>query len=292
MIRTGLQRLDRDGLSLSLEHLSFEQIVAEAGVARASVYRRWPHKDLYFSDLLVALAQAHHLDPSPAGIAGAAEELLRDLATEQRADLREEQTRRDLLVTALRVSVEAELAGFVSAARYHRHLALMATALGLPDGPLRRDVTAALATAEQRFTQLRAAVYADVVPLMGFRLRTPVPGPAGYLLLSAATGAAMQGMVVKLLADPQYGGGGFEAAAFGATRVQRWTLGGYVVLSALFAHIEPDPTVLWDDTRVAAVTRALRERLAQAPAWESIALAQWAARLKAGQPDDDGGVPS
>jgi AcrR family transcriptional regulator len=45
--------IGRTGLTVSLEHLSFEDVIHQAGVARSAVYRRWPYKDLFFSDLLL-----------------------------------------------------------------------------------------------------------------------------------------------------------------------------------------------------------------------------------------------
>jgi hypothetical protein len=52
--------VNRTGLTVSLEHLSVEDVIREAGVARSAVYRRWPYpyKDLFLSDLANELAKA------------------------------------------------------------------------------------------------------------------------------------------------------------------------------------------------------------------------------------------
>ncbi|MBM7788515.1 TetR/AcrR family transcriptional regulator [Tenggerimyces flavus] len=56
MLAAGAKLVGRTGLTVSLEHLSLEDLIHAAGVARSAVYRRWPYKDLFFGDLLRELA--------------------------------------------------------------------------------------------------------------------------------------------------------------------------------------------------------------------------------------------
>src|SRR5689334_8435525 len=62
MMRAALEMTNRAGLSVSLDHISFEDVIRDADVARSTAYRHWPHKDLFFSDLIIELAQ--HADLS------------------------------------------------------------------------------------------------------------------------------------------------------------------------------------------------------------------------------------
>ena len=256
MIEAGLAVVEREGLGLSLDRLGLEQVIAEAGVARASVYRRWPHRDAYLSDLLVALAQANRLDQAGAEASRTAiAEVLQgvDLATALRAP----QARRDVLVAALRASAEAELAGFVASRRYHQHLALMATAIGMPDGDLRATVTGALAAAQHRLSHERAHVLAGLAELIGYRLSAPLRGEEGFQVMSVASGAAMQGLVVGALADHACADARFTAAAFGSAQVAEWSVGSYTLVGVILGFIEPDPEVVWDGQRIALVSHRL-----------------------------------
>ena len=104
MLDSATAQVNRTGLTVSLDHLSFEEIIRDAGVSRSTVYRRWPYKDLFFSDLLRELARA----ATPAAVASASvsapaiEHVLRD-----RIDWFETADgRRDLLLEIIRVGAE------------------------------------------------------------------------------------------------------------------------------------------------------------------------------------------
>ena len=65
MLRAALAMVHQTGLTVSLEHISFEDMIREADVSRSSAYHRWPHKDLFFSDLVLELAR----NPTPGIVA-------------------------------------------------------------------------------------------------------------------------------------------------------------------------------------------------------------------------------
>ena len=57
MLRTAVAMVQRTGLTVSLDHISLEDVIRDADVSRSAVYRRWPYKDLFFSDLVKQLAK-------------------------------------------------------------------------------------------------------------------------------------------------------------------------------------------------------------------------------------------
>jgi AcrR family transcriptional regulator len=48
MLAAAVAMVHRTGLAVSLDHLSFEDVIRNADVARSAVYRRRPYKDLFF----------------------------------------------------------------------------------------------------------------------------------------------------------------------------------------------------------------------------------------------------
>lgn len=46
VLQAAVAMVNRSGLTVSLEHISFEEVIHDAGVSRSAAYRRWPYKDL------------------------------------------------------------------------------------------------------------------------------------------------------------------------------------------------------------------------------------------------------
>src|SRR6478672_2335855 len=56
MLGAAIEMINRTGLTVSLDHIRFEDVIRDADVARSTAYRHWPYKDLFFSDLVKELA--------------------------------------------------------------------------------------------------------------------------------------------------------------------------------------------------------------------------------------------
>src|ERR1035438_845912 len=92
MLTTASAMIAEAGLTVSLEHISFEQVIRAAGVSRSAAYRRWPHKDLFFSDLVIRLAR----DATPTLIADEVA-LIRQLLIEHESWLQASRSRQHLV---------------------------------------------------------------------------------------------------------------------------------------------------------------------------------------------------
>jgi hypothetical protein len=257
VLAAGVEAISALGLTVSLEHLSFEGIIQDANVSRSSAYRRWPYKDLFFADLLLELARSTDLgdDGNP---------LLVDalqMAAQRRNNLRTDAGRRGLVVDMLHRALQLDVEAVYSAPRWRTYIALNATFAGLPDGDLRSRIGDALKATERRFTAQRAAVLARVVPLMGYRLVEPLQGIEGYEMMAYAVGSTYTGLVVRALSDPELLKNERTMQPFGASQPGEWSVAAYLAASAFLSFVEPDPTVVWNEARISGVLAAI-ERVA------------------------------
>ena len=140
MLQAALAMVNQAGLTVSLDHISFEDVIRDAGVSRSAVYRRWPYKDLFFSDLLRELARGS----SPAIVTGNPEaiEAVRRTILDHLDWLETPAYRRALAAEVLRKGALNEFEIFRGSAEWRTYFALNATFLSLPDSDLRREVQA------------------------------------------------------------------------------------------------------------------------------------------------------
>lgn len=245
-------------MSVSLQHLSLEAVIAESGISRATAYRHWPSKAEFLREVLVQAVRTTQLESeTPAEIA--------DLANwlgERVADLSTAQGRRNLVVEALRRASEADVRRVLRSPSWQTYLAIAATCRGLPAGPLRDDVERALAQTDARFTARRALVYARLADLIGYRLTPPLQAPEGFAIMADAAGAMMTGLLTVAAGQQERAWGASHTIAFGSSEAADWTLPTRHLVGVVLAHLEPDPAVEWDETRRAATVESTRALLA------------------------------
>ena len=166
MLGAALAVVRKTGLTVSLEHISFEDVIRVADVSRSSAYRRWPHKDLFFSDLVLELAG----NPTP-GIFADEMDLIRRIVAGRLDELADPQARRALVIELFRQLPVLDFETLYASPGWRTYLALHATFLNLADGGLRSQVQAALAQAEQDHLARVARAWKLMAHLLGFRLR-------------------------------------------------------------------------------------------------------------------------
>ncbi|MEV0431455.1 hypothetical protein [Micromonospora sp. NPDC050495] len=252
MLEAATAAVNRSGLTVSLGHISFEDAIRDAGVSRSAAYRRWPYKDLFFSDLLTELARA----ATPAAIAhDETSELIRRVALDHLDWLTTPELRHALGVELLRQGALRDFETMYGSTEWRTYLALHATFMSLDDGDLRAEVQSALGRSEQGFISRIATSYERVAGLIGYRLR-PETG-ATFETLATLASATMRGLVIMALSTPDIAIRRVEAEPFGAAEPAEWSLPAAGIAGLAFTFLEPDPTVEWDDGRI----RDLRETL-------------------------------
>ncbi len=256
MLHAEMAMVKKTGLTVSLEHISFEDVIRDAGVSRSAVYRRWPYKDLFFSDLLRELATVAGAGALPAD--RAAEELVRRIAVEHLDWLETAELRHQLLVEILRESALVNFQFFHESTEWRTYLALHATFLSLPAGGLRDDVQAALSRSEQGFIDQISTAYEYVAKLLGYRLR-PELG-ATFETMATLLNATMRGLVLTAPAIPDIASRRIQATPFETARQAEWSQPALGIAAIALNFIEPDSTIKWNDERLTMVHHAMKSQ--------------------------------
>jgi AcrR family transcriptional regulator len=250
MVGAGLDLLSRAGLTVGLDHISFEEVIREAGVSRSAVYRRWPYKDLFFSDLVKRLAT----DASPEIVT---EEIARIKSViVEHQDWLETQEQRDALVAEFfrRVSL-FDFEALRGSARWRTYLALQATYLSLADGSLRDEVGQAMTQSEKVHVERVSNAWRWLSELLGYRLRERTSFT--FESLAVVLTATMRGLVTMNVSVSSISEKRTQARPFGADQPSEWSLPALAMVALARAALEPDPSVTWDDTRRRSTLDAL-----------------------------------
>ena len=256
LLDLAMERLVDQGVGIGLDAIRMEKVIADAGVSRASAYRCWPHRDDFLADALVhTIRQTALLPEQP-------EDIARLVRLIEGADLLDEAARRDLVVEALRASVDADIRRLVASPPWRLFMALSTTVATIEDDTLRETVREELATMEESFVARRAEVYGGVCQMIGYRPTAPWSHEQGLVVLSQQAGLLMRGIASRALVDPGWLDERIPAALFGSRRTADWSQGEMALTGLVLGHLEPNPDVRWTTERLGQ-SRALFDATAQ-----------------------------
>lgn len=238
--------LARTGLTVSLDHLSLEELIRDAGVSRSAVYRRWPSRELFLGDLTKDLAR--NAVPSIVD-----EEIvaIEHLIAERADQLQTAKDRDALMAEVIRQLGLMDFEILYQSPKWRTYLALNAACMGMADDETRAQVRAALGEAEQ--AHIRAVVKALelLTGLLGYRVR-PETG-ASFDTVATLLSAGMRGLLTMATSDPDLGTQRLRAAPFWRTATDEWSLPAMAVGSVITALLEPDPDIEWGAERATAL---------------------------------------
>lgn len=254
MLEAATAMVHETGLTVSLDHLSFEDVIRDARVSRSTVYRRWPYKDLFFTDLLKELARA----ATPAAISNEETALpaIRRIVLEHLDWLETAELRHNLLLELLRQGSLQDFETMRGSTEWRTYLALHATFLSVADEDLRDELRTALAESEQAFIRRIAASWKTMAGLFGYRLRPELD--ATFESLASLVSADLRGQVIMALASPDTATRRIRARPFGATEAAEWSPPALALAAIAVAFLEPDPLVVWDEERIGKVRQAFQ----------------------------------
>lgn len=250
MLQAAVAMIHGAGLTVSLEHISFEDVIRDADVSRSSVYRRWPYKDLFFSDLVKELAK----NATPA-IVGDELELIKTIVAGHLEWLGTPELRRGLIVELFRQLALFDFQALYGSAEWRTYIALHATFMSLANGGLRDQVRGTLAQSEHGRIARVAAAWKQLAGLFGYRLRPDLG--ATFETVATLIDATMRGLVIMAQSIPDIAEHRSQANPFGAAGTEEWSLPAVGLAGIATAFLEPDPAIEWDDERIAAVRQAL-----------------------------------
>jgi AcrR family transcriptional regulator len=251
MLQTAVAMVQRDGLRVSLDNISLEDIIRDADVSRSAVYRRWPYKDLFISDLVKELAR----NATPE-IVGDELELIRRILADHKDRFGTPELRHGLVTELFRQLALFDFETMYSSPGWRTYIALHATFLSLADGTLRDQVQAALAESERTQNARVAQAWGELTALFGYRLR---PGSGvTFEALATLLSATMNGLIIKALSTPDVASRRVRARPFEAAAEQEWSLPALGLGGIAAAFLEPDPEIEWDEQRLTRVHEALR----------------------------------
>jgi len=252
MLHAAMAMVSQTGLTVSLDHISFEDVIRDADVSRSAVYRRWPYKDLFFSDLVKELARK-----ATPTIVSAELELIGRVVAERLDWLETPELRHRLVVELLRRLSLLDFQTLYGSPEWRTYLALHATFLSIADEELRDQVREALAQSERDHIARIASAWERMVGLLGYRLRPELA--ATFETAATLVDSAMRGLVITALSLPEVAAYRAQARPFGAASTDEWSLPGLALASLALGFLEPDPAVEWDAERIASVRRALAD---------------------------------
>jgi len=258
MLRAAIEMINRTGLTVSLDHIRFEDVIRDADVSRSTAYRHWPYKDLFFSDLVKELASS----ASPA-IVNDEVSLIRRVLSEHEEWLRSPQLRHSLLLELIRQLALLDFHSILASPEWRTYLALHATFSGLSDGDLRDQIQTALAHTEASHVALVARAWSQIAGLLGYRLRPELA--TSFDTLATLLTATLRGLIITALTTPEVATQVTVTSPFGATGNGPWSLPATAMASIATTFLEPDPTAEWPDQRLAEIHRTLDTWVTPAP---------------------------
>jgi AcrR family transcriptional regulator len=250
MLDAALTMINNAGLTVSLDHISFEDVIRAADVSRSTAYRHWPYKDLFFVDVVKELAQ--HASPE---IIRNEIALIRTVLDEHPDWLGAAQSRHQLLLELIRRTAALDFESVYASPSWRTYLALHAAFSSLADSDLRTEVQAALSESEAARTAQIARAWQQLAGVFGYRLR-PELG-MDFEAVATLLSATMRGLVITALSTPEVAGRTVLACPFGAAGEERWSLVAISLAGVATAFLEPDPDAPRDGLVLADIDRTL-----------------------------------
>lgn len=228
---------EQGGLTVSLNHLSLEYVIAQANVPRSSVYRLWEKKEHFVSDLLTELAGSGWRGTAAMSVE------VRKAATEVVLNnmdyLTSESQRFKLMHEAVRVATQVSYEQLLSSVEWRTYVAMAAAMLSLEDANIEERVLVTLQESEGAYVAEMAGFYTDVARVLGFQLKEPYT----YEDLATSAAAFVEGLALRQVLSPGLTSRLFDLGETGLNSPNNsWPMASIGMLGLITVMVEIDPS--------------------------------------------------
>lgn len=226
--------IEQRGLTVSLEHINLEILIAAAGVPRSSAFRRWHTKEEFVVDFLCDLAGPHW-----AGTAAFDRETIATAVQVVQENIQlltdSVEDRARLVAEVVRCAAEQNYRAVIASDEWRTYVALTATVASMADEAGRARIQAALNHAETTFIDRMANFYSVMSGFLGFRLKEPFT----YWHLAATGAAVVEGLSLRRTVGVTRVDEPLAITTDGQTK--QWALAAAGFKAVLDSMIEIDP---------------------------------------------------
>lgn len=223
VLDAGVAYIERNGLTVDIGPVPLEEIIVDADVPRATVYRHWRSQSAYVADLIAELFARPEFQLNFSSVTSAS---IADTLQRHAALLDTAAGRRAVLREVIRIAAEQNLREVLVSPPWHAYNALYAAA-GAGGDPALATTARSI---EQHFINANAVIYQRVLETMGLRMRPPHTART----IAVAANVVVSGFANRIHVDPSLADLYLDGPALDGTTT-RW----HVVASLARAAIEP-----------------------------------------------------
>ena len=197
MLDAGVALVERDGLTVGFGHLPLEEIIAAAGVSRASAYRQWGSHEAYVADLVTEVfgRPQYSLGFSPATTASITAGLREHVGLLDTAE-----GRHAAMLELVRVAAERNFRDLLASPQWRSYESLYVAAASPGDPAHAETLEATARTVEQHFIDTNTGFYQGLLGMLRMRPR------AGHSArsIAVATHLVVTGIGHRIRVEPSF----------------------------------------------------------------------------------------
>lgn len=239
VLRSASQHVDAVGLTLGADASLITRLTTDAGVTSKQFSRVWATPDAFLTDLFCELANEAQIDRADT------ETLLTtwQYISMRSDDLRSPEGRRSVLIDVIRTAAEYNFSVVTASNRWRTYAALSTTVMSWPEGEGRTRVIDALRASELSFVETMESFYRNVLPTLGFRLRSEFHNDYQPFVVAAAS--VVEGLGIVRATVPALVEAHFDFSS--PTGTETWSVAALAFIGVLDAFVEADPEFRADE---------------------------------------------